>query len=396
MSLDALHVFGESVAGWCTVTPPNESADENGEPITLTEGVGAADPKSPPRRVYDDPDVRALREHLRRNNGLKNLEIVRPDEVERAARIFFRDGYVVVADLLDRDRLERIREGCARALGQILDVPGRNGRKYMAESMRLPHRYSFGTSSASRHMLHDPAWAGLIDLPTTRPILARIFGGDEDYFVWGAGGDVCLPGSIEYQLLHGDRKESYALPPERLRQARLLGILNPDHADTEIDDRTKQLIFERTGPVVTINFFTSDLTWENGPIRQISGTQARPSPPPRPGDEPEWMRLSTLVGARAGGAVIRDTRAWHGGTPNLSREIRAMPNIEYGAPWIEESRFARSMPHEVWETLSPHAQQLCARVKSAPGVWPRGAGFLHPLAGKREEAKAVTSQQAPD
>jgi hypothetical protein len=385
--LDALRVTGESDIGWCAATPPNESADEVGNPAIQVKGVGAADPGAPPRRIYDDPQVQTLREHLRRNNGLKELEIVRPDEVERAARIFFRDGYVVVSDLLDRDRLEAIREGCARALRQILSVPGRNGRKYLPETQRLPHRYSFGTSSASRHMLHDEAWAALIDLPTTRPLLARIFGGDEDYWVWGAGGDVCLPGAIEYQLLHGDRKEGYKLPPERLAQAKRLGLIGQTQGG-ELDDKTRQLIFERTGPVVTINFFTSDLTWENGPIRQISGTQAKPAPPPLPQDEPEWMRLSTLVGARAGSAVIRDTRAWHGGTPNLSREVRAMPNIEYAAPWIEESLFAKSMPHAIWETLSPHAQRLCARVKTEPGVWPKGAGFMHPLSAQRDEAKA--------
>lgn len=384
--LDALRVVGETDIGWCTATPPNESSDEYGNPARQVKGVGAADPRAPARRIYDDPAVETLREHLRRDNGLKDLEIVRPDEVERAARIFFRDGFVVVADLLNPARLEQIRDGCARALRQILAVRGRDGRKYVAETQRLPHRYSFGTSSASRHMLHDPAWAALIDLPTTRPILAKIFGGDEDYWVWGAGGDVCLPGSIEYQILHGDRREGYTLPPERLRQAERLGILDPNR-NSEIDDRTRQLIFERTGPVVTINFFTSDLTWENGPLRQIAGTQAKPSRPPLPEEEPEWMRLATLVGAHAGGGVIRDTRAWHGGTPNLSREIRAMPNIEYAAPWVDEALFAKSMPYAIWETLSEHARHLTARVRTTPGVWPKGAGFMHPLSSKRDEAK---------
>jgi hypothetical protein len=41
------------------------------------------------------------------------------------------------------------------------------------------------------------------------------------------------------------------------------------------------------------------------------------------------------------------------------------------------------MPHEVWETLSPHAQAICRRIKAPPGVWPAGAGVMHPLAGKR-------------
>ena len=102
------------------------------------------------------------------------------------------------------------------------------------------------------------------------------------------------------------------------------------------------------------------MTWENGPIRQIPGTHATQGSPPTPADEPEWMRLSTLVGARAGAGVFRDIRAWHGGTPNLSRDVRAMPNIEYVASWTPELAnftFAQSMPHDLWTELSPHAQR---------------------------------------
>ena len=98
------------------------------------------------------------------------------------------------------------------------------------------------------------------------------------------------------------------------------------------------------------------------------------------------MRLSTLVGAPAGAGVFRDPRAWHGATPNVSREIRAMPNVEYVAPWLEESAFKPSMPHALWETLSPHARRICARIKTAPGEQVAGAGVMHPLASKRAEA----------
>ncbi|HEY1560201.1 MAG TPA: hypothetical protein VGF71_04845 [Caulobacteraceae bacterium] len=45
------------------------------------------------------------------------------------------------------------------------------------------------------------------------------------------------------------------------------------------------------------------------------------------------------------------------------------------------------MPREVWETLSPHAQAICRRIKAPPGVWLAEAGVMHPLAGKRAEAK---------
>jgi hypothetical protein len=49
--------------------------------------------------------------------------------------------------------------------------------------------------------------------------------------------------------------------------------------------------------------------------------------------------------------------------------------------------FKEVMPHEIWATLSPHAQANCRRIKAPPSVWPAGAGVMHPLASKRAEAK---------
>jgi len=388
---EPLRVIGESDAGWCAATPPNETADEDGRPLIRTVGFTAADPKAPARRVYDDPEVVALRDHLRAHNGLHGLEIVGPDEVERAKRIFLRDGFVVVRDLLDPDALATMREASARVLGQILEIPGVDGRKYMTESGRLPHRYSYGTASASRQLLHEPEWAAIVDLPATTPILTALFGGD-DYWVVGAGGDLCLPGAIEYQTLHYDTRETFELSPGRLAQAERMGVeLRKEAGGDALTDRTRHLIFERTPPRVTINFLVSDMTFENGPIRQIPGTQTLAAGPPTQADEPEWMRLSTVVGAPAGAGVFRDPRAWHGATPNVSREIRAMPNVEYTAPWVDASQFEASMPHEIWAALSEHAQRICARIKSPEGVWPAGAGVMHPLASKRSEAKGAPS-----
>ena len=143
---------------------------------------------------------------------------------------------------------------------------------------------------------------------------------------------------------------------------------------------------EMTPPTVIINFLMCDLTWENGPIRQIPGTHTAQQSPPEPADEPEWMKHSTLVGALAGAGVFRDNRAWHGATPNLSREVRALPNVEYAAPWRSSHGFKKVMPHGIWETLTPHVQKLCDWIKADPGVWPAGAGIMHPLASKRAEA----------
>ena len=165
--LEEMQVYGETRVGWDEHTPVNETVDADGNPPPGNRGFGVADPHSPKRRVYDDPEVEALREKLREHNGIRGLEICDPHEVERAARIFHRDGFVVVRDLLTSEQLACWRDGCAEALRDILSIPAPGNRKYVTETGRLPHRYSYGTSSASRQMLHHPAWASMIDLPTT-------------------------------------------------------------------------------------------------------------------------------------------------------------------------------------------------------------------------------------
>lgn len=48
------------------------------------------------------------------------------------------------------------------------------------------------------------------------------------------------------------------------------------------------------------------------------------------------MRLSTVCPAPAGSMMVRDVRAWHGGTPNLLDAVRSIPNLEFYAPWFRE------------------------------------------------------------
>ena len=384
--LDSMTVHQETLVGWDENTPPNETLDQYGNLLARNRGVvPVPDNRSPKCRVYDDPGVEALREHLQEHNGIRGLEICDPSEVERAARIFRRDGFVVVRDLLNAEQLETWRAGCAEALKQILETPGPGKRKYMTETGRLPHRYSYGTCSASRQMLHHPAWAHMIDLPTTTPIVTEIFG-SSDYRVWGSGGDLCLPGAVEYQHLHSDGRDGQHLSEARIEQARRVGIEFETDSSGNFDVPTIKLIMEMTPPTVTINFLMAELTWENGPIRQIPGTHTAQQPPPVTDDEPDWMRHSTLVGAPAGAGVFRDNRAWHGATPNLSKEVRALPNVEYAAPWRTQDGFKVVMPHEMWETMTPHGKKLCEWIKAEPGVWPPGAGIMHPLANEREEA----------
>ena len=274
-------------------------------------------------------------------NGIPGLEVCDPDEVDRAAMLFHRDGFVAVRDAVPSDQLDRLRDGATEVIETLVaaDPEGAVG----GGAGGLPHRYSFGGTSASRHMFHRPEWCELIDMPTTTPILEAIFG-SLNYIVYGAGGDLAFPGAIEYQGLHSDNVWAELHDPIGRVSMRDLPV-----------------------PSVHINFPLIDLTPENGPIRQIPGTHRSRAPIPRLADEPEWMRFSTICPLPAGSAIIRDARCWHGGTPNVSREVRAMPNVEYFAPWFRSEAVVRSMSFERWQTLSPHAQRICAVRRVRPG-----------------------------
>ncbi|MGI9052286.1 MAG: hypothetical protein ACR2HQ_06500, partial [Ilumatobacteraceae bacterium] len=178
--------------GWNASVPPNGFANRgaasndlyNDNPLGLDTPVGEIDIETTPEhrnlipgdprcadwtRTYDDPGVVALRQRLGERNGIPGLEVVSPDDVERAAGLFHRDGFVAVRDAVGPEQLERLREAAAEVIETLVaaDPEGSVG----GGAGGLPHRYSFGGTSASRHMFHRPEWCELLDLPTTTPIL---------------------------------------------------------------------------------------------------------------------------------------------------------------------------------------------------------------------------------
>ena len=371
--------------GWHAEVPPNgfinrtgAETHSNDNPLGLATPDGDVELETTPEhrnlaagdprcaswtRRYDDPGVSALRARLQDRNGIPGLEVVDAADVERATTLFHRDGFVAVADALDSDTLERLRSAADEVIGALVDADP--DARVGGGAGGLPHRYSFGGTSVSRHMFHRPEWCELIDLPTTTPILTSIFG-SSDYLVYGAGGDLALPGAIEYQGLHSD------------------------NVWTELHDPVGGVTMrDLPVPVVHINFPLVDLTPENGPIRQIPGTQRSRAPIPALIDEPEWMRLSTLCPVPAGSAIIRDARCWHGGTPNLSRQVRAMPNVEYMAPWFRSEALVRAMTHQTWTTLSPHAQRISRHVVLAPDEPLIGDGINLPRRADRERVRVA-------
>ena len=261
-------------------------------------------------------EIQQLRRHLETSNGLAQLEILRPTEIEQAVRLFRRDGFVVIEKLLNAEQIAQLNQGCTEVINEVLAMdPEHQGN-------RGAGRYSFGGCSLTRSQLHRDSWQMLLSLPTVTDLLDALFGSTH-YALRAASGDFCLADTSDYQRLHSDVRD-YTNDKD-----------SPFSAFS--DPRGLLTIRDLPCPYICVNFLPQELTRLNGPTRQIPGTQHSREPIPSLLDEPEWMRLSTVCPAPAGSILVRDVRAWHGGTPNLSQTTRSLPNLEFYAPWFRES-----------------------------------------------------------
>ena len=119
-----------------------------------------------------------------------DVEILDRSEVERAAAVFHRDGFVPIGDALDPEELAFAQSGAARVIArQMAETP-------LEQANRGHARYSFGPQ------LHHPEWVQLVELATVLPILEAIWG-SRDFICSGGGGDYSAPGAKE-QHLHAD------------------------------------------------------------------------------------------------------------------------------------------------------------------------------------------------
>ena len=284
----------------------------------------------------DDPSVLKLRAHLEENNGIPDLTIHDAKDVDHIVKAFDRDGFAVVGNVLGAADTEFLADGCREVVDEILEVDEKQSGN------RGSHRYSFGGSSLTRSQLHRPEWQMMLETEIVTDLVAAIFRSKE-YTLRAASGDFCLPGAVEYQPLHSDVRdwESAETSPY----------------SSFYDPRGQLTIYDLPCPYVCVNFMPQDITKLNGPTRQIPGTQHSRAPIPTLDGEPEWMRLSTVCPVPAGSIMIRDVRAWHGGTPNVSDAMRAIPNLEFYAPWFREP-IVPGIDYADYKKLSKRAQRI--------------------------------------
>ena len=289
-----------------------------------------------------DPSVIELRETLAQQNGIASLPICDPDDFERIQHCFYRDGFVVVHSILEDEALDRLQRDCDDV---VYDIVSQDDH---ARGNRGSHRYSFGGASLTGAQFHREGWFQLIDHEPLNAVVRALFQA-EDYIVRSAGGDFCLPGAIDYQPLHSDMQD---------RSVHTAPDGTPFVHGAFYDPEGLINYRDLPCPFIACNILTCDITALNGATRQIPGTQRSREPIPTLEEEPEWMRFSTVSPAPAGAALFRDVRAWHGGTPNVSDHVRAIPNIEFYAPWFRE-RLQPSISRRDFTRLTHAGQRRC-------------------------------------
>lgn len=273
----------------------------------------------------------AFAEQLLRTSGLQDMPVVEAGSDAMAAAALFKEhGFVVIRGALMGEPLTRLRAKAAAVMDDIVrsDPDGLGSRG--------PRRYSFGGCSTTGSQLHHLEWAALVDVPAVTAVLDEIWE-SKDYACHTAGGDFCLAGAPGHQNLHAD-------------------AWTPGCEEWEV------------APLICVNYLVDDQTAFNGPLRVVPGTHRRDaSQAPKVDEEIEQWILSTMCPVPAGTAIIRDLRTWHGGTPNLTTNHRAMPNAEFMAPWRLRRRGGDSddvvditpaMPRELWAALSERGRHL--------------------------------------
>jgi len=108
---------------------------------------------------------------------------------------------------------------------------------------------------------------------------------------------------------------------------------------------------------LAVNFPLCDVTSENGPFETTIGTHRMR------GDDAMQAHLNgnaplVAIPMELGDVMIRDVRALHRGTPNLTDTPRPMVVIGYSRSWYLRPEVHIDVPHDVYERLSARAKRL--------------------------------------
>lgn len=282
------------------------------------------------RRLQLCPAVSSLR--------VADYSMSRATVATESAAVFCREGFVIVQEVFNSQQLESLLAICENAEKEI---HARDGNGF---GNRGHGRYSLGMADESGHLLHREGFAKcVVDCSSVLDVVDQIFS-EQSYVCAGGGGDFVVSGVAAFQRLHSDIQQA----PSDFQKCPL-------------------------PPLLVVNYCLQDLSHLNGPTRVIPGSQKwfGTRPPSVQEEQKDWLH-SKIFPLRAGDAIIRDARMWHGGTPNLDISTRFLPAAEFHSydyhTWLQDdsrkqSRWGKKcMPNAIFTELSPRAQKLCGHL----------------------------------
>ncbi len=260
-----------------------------------------------------------------------------PSDIDTLAAAFERDGFVIMRQHFDRERLAAWR----RAFQPLLD-------DHLA---REGHKQNRG---AARYYVSLP-WAApfddarIFEDPDILAVVERVAGSDP--VMCQLATDTPLRGS-DYQEIHRDT------PP-----------LFPE------------IGFEPPSYQLAVNFPLIDVTPAHGPVEIAPGTHRLPRAEGVAMIERGEVRLQSFPMA-LGDVMIRDVRGLHRGTPNTTDEPRPMVVIGYSRRWYFRPEVSIQVPHAALAGMSERARRLLRTmpVTDAPQESAHGEtyqSFLH-------------------
>lgn len=108
---------------------------------------------------------------------------------------------------------------------------------------------------------------------------------------------------------------------------------------------------------LAVNFPLVDVTAENGPFEVVRGTHQMTKEEGLRRLESGELKIEQVL-LKAGDVMIRDVRALHRGTPNLTSIPRPMAVIGFSRKWLFRPEVNIQIPRQQFEKLSERARQL--------------------------------------
>ena len=238
---------------------------------------------------------------------------------------FEQDGFLVVADALSPDRVERLLKVVERLYQEGLAEEGLNERDYWQRRNCL---------------VRDDLFLELLDCPATVPLVAQLLGPN-------------------IQLITSHLIVRPPSPPATGTTYKQSGWhRDGGTAPSDLDGNPPRLF-------IKVSYWLTDLSEKGrGAIRLVPGSNNLLERPPEMEDGD--LENAIEIQVKPGTAVLFENRTFHAVGPNLSDITRKSLFFGYGYRWLRPMDYI-TMPQELLQRCDPIRRQLLGDCSSAMG-----------------------------